>query len=97
MTKLRRQLQRELALRGRSPRTQKSYERAVAGLATYDHRSPDRIKDDEIKEYLLYLLRQRGLSASSMNVHISGLRFFYGYVLGRRIREVEASLPRPRR
>ena len=41
MTTLRRQLPRELALRGRSPRTRESYERAVAGLAPsrHEHRS----------------------------------------------------------
>ena len=47
-----------------------------------------------IKDYLLYLHNERKLSASILNVAVSGLRFFYRYVLDRGIAEVERALPR---
>ena len=37
--------------------------RSVTGLARFYHRSPDQIGDDEIKNYLLHLLRVKKLAA----------------------------------
>jgi integrase/recombinase XerD len=96
MTPLRQQLIEALTLRGLSPKTHAAYVRAVAALATYYHRSPERIANEEIKAYLLYLHRERRLSASTLNVAISGLRFFYNHVLDRSLSEVEKTLPRPK-
>jgi integrase/recombinase XerD len=95
MTPLRQQLIAALTLKGYSPKTHEAYTRAVAALAAYYHRSPERIGNEEIKGYLLHLHQERRLSASSLNVAISGLRFFYAQVLDRSISEVERVLPRP--
>src|SRR5258708_16348182 len=96
MTTLRQQLIDALTLRGHSPKTHEAYIASVAGLARYFKRSPDVISDEEIKTYLLYLHRERQLSASSLNVATSGLRFFYQHVMGRSLAEVERALPRPK-
>ena len=66
----------------------------MAALARYFGRSPARINNEEVRTYLLHL-HQRKLSASSINVALSGLRFFYTKVLERSLAEVERSLPRP--
>jgi integrase/recombinase XerD len=50
-------------------------------LAKHYRRFPDQLTQDEIRGYLLHL-QERGLSANSQNVAISGLRFFYQQVLG---------------
>jgi site-specific recombinase XerD len=93
MTPLRQKLIDEMQLRGFSANTQDSYVRAVAGLAQFHHRSPDQLVDDQIKTYLLYLIRVRKLAASSIIVAVSALRFFFGQVLLRPIDEVAKSLP----
>jgi site-specific recombinase XerD len=67
----------------------------VAGLARYYRRSPETICNQEITAYLLHLHQERRLSASTLNVAVSGLRFFYAHVLERSIAEVEKALPRP--
>ena len=97
MTALREQLIRELVLRGSSPKTQEAYVAAVAGLARYYQRSPDRIGIEEIKGYLFHLHRDRALAASTLNVAVSGLRYFYRHVIERPIDEVARSLPRVKR
>ena len=97
MTPLRQQLIEALTLRGLAPKTHEAYVRAVAALATYYHRSPERIANEEIRAYLLYLHQERKLSASSLNVAVSGLRFFYQRVLDRSIRDVEKTPPRPKK
>lgn len=94
MTPLRQRLIDEVQLRGLSPHTQDSYVRSVAGLAGFYHRSPDRLQDQEIKDYLLHLLREKKLACSSLIVAVSGLRFFYGKVLHRSTTTIEEALPR---
>ena len=94
MTPLRQKLIDEIQLRGFSPHTQDSYVRCVTGLARYYHRSPDQISDDELKAYLLYLLREKQLAVGSLIVAVSGLRFFFGTVLHRSTTAIEQALPR---
>jgi integrase/recombinase XerD len=93
MTLLRQQLIDEIQLRGFSPNTQDSYVRSVAGLAQFFHRSPDQIGDQEIKTYLLHLLRVKKLAVSSIIVAVSALRFFFGQVLHRPTQAIEQALP----
>jgi site-specific recombinase XerD len=53
----------------------------VVGLVKYYRQSPDQLTHEQIRSYLLHL-EERGLSPSSRNVAISGLKFFYHQVLG---------------
>lgn len=96
MTPLRQQLINVLTLKRYSPKTHEAYIGAVSGLTRYHGRSPESICNQEIKDYLLHLHVERKLSASSLNVAVSGLRFFYTHVLERSIAEVEKGLPRPK-
>jgi integrase/recombinase XerD len=97
MTPLRQKLIDEIQLRGFSPSTQDSYVSYITGLARFYHRSPDQIKDQELKDYLLYLLRERHLAANSLIVAVSALRFFYGHVLHRPTAPIQEALPRMKR
>jgi integrase/recombinase XerD len=71
----------EMKLRNFSERTQQCYLSAVVSLVKHYRRSPDQLTQDEIRAYLLHL-KERGLSASSRNVAISGMKFFYHQMLG---------------
>jgi len=77
MTELRQRMIDEMTLRGFSPRTHESYLGAVKDLAHYYNQPPDRLNTEQVRQYLLYLERERHLSWSSLNVAASGLRFFY--------------------
>jgi integrase/recombinase XerD len=81
MGALRTKMIEEMKLRNFSSRTQQSYLSAMMGLVKYYRRSPDQLTQDEIRTYLLHL-KERGLSASSRNVAISGMKFFYHQILG---------------
>jgi len=85
MTELRRRMLEDMRLRGLSERTQRTYVDAVAGLALYYHQSPDRLSDDQIRRYLVYLRNERKLSDSSMNQKYYALRFFYQKTLKRKM------------
>jgi integrase/recombinase XerD len=77
MTQLRQRMIDEMTLRGFSLRTHESYLGAVTDLARYYKKSPDQLNVDDVRQYLLHLERERQLSWSSLNVAVSGLRFFY--------------------
>ncbi len=94
MTPLHQKLIDEIQLRGFSIHTQDSYVRCVTGLARFYHRSPDQIADDEIKAYLLHLLREKKLAVGSLIVAVSGLRFFFSNILHRPTQAIEQALPR---
>jgi integrase/recombinase XerD len=55
MTLLRQRMIEDLQLRGLSERTQEMYVRAVRQLAEHYHKSPDRITEDELRQYFLSL------------------------------------------
>jgi len=39
--------------------------------------------EKDIQQYILYLKREKGFSAGTINNYISAIRFFYTYVLGK--------------
>jgi len=96
MTPLRQRLIEEIALRGYSPKTQEAYVHAVACLAQYYGRSPDQLSDEELRAYLLHLHQDTPKAASTLNVAVSGMRFFYQRVMHRPFTHLERNLPRPR-
>jgi len=77
MSPLRQQMIKEMQLREFSPRTQESYLSAVTGLSKHYSKSPDKILQKEIEDYLLHLRQDLNRSPSTCNVVISGLKFFY--------------------
>ena len=81
MTPLRHKMINDMILRRFAPATQKAYVNAVDGLARFYHKSPDKLNNEHIQKYLLYLTKDKKLSRSSCHVIIHGLRFFYTQTL----------------
>jgi site-specific recombinase XerD len=77
MTPLRQKMIDNMKLRGFAPNTQEAYVAAVAGLAKYYNRSPDKLDSEKVQRYLLHLIEERRLAWNSCNVAAAGLRFFY--------------------
>lgn len=84
MTTLRKKMTEEMQLRRFSANTQESYLRSVKGLACHYQISPDAITAEQLKSYILFLINERKLEWSSINVTTAGLRFFYTEVLGQK-------------
>ena len=84
MSPLRRRMIEDMQIRNLSGHTQRAYVEHVVRFARYFRRSPERLGPTEIRTYLLHLTQERGLSASSIIVTVSALRFFYTVTLKRR-------------
>jgi len=65
---------------GRADNSINAYLYNVEGLAKYYHRSPDKISDQEVQDYLL---ETRDYSWSSLSQAVHGLRYFYHHTLGK--------------
>lgn len=91
MSTLREQMIQDMQLRRFSNHTQKAYVNAVAGLAQHYHLSPDKLNRQKLRDYILFLINERKLAWSSVNVAVAGLSFFYTHTL--RWRNILFSIP----
>jgi integrase len=66
-----------MTLQRLSPHTKKNYVRAVKELAEHYNQPPDKLKNDQIQDYLRYLLEDRKLSWGTCNNYFSGIVTFY--------------------
>ncbi|MCH8154581.1 MAG: site-specific integrase, partial [Proteobacteria bacterium] len=79
---LRRRMTEDMTIRGFTPSTQRGYLAAVENFTAFLGHPPDRSDAEDLRRYQLYM-RSSGASATSMNVAVSALRFFFGVTLGR--------------
>ena len=97
MKKLRNQMLVDLQLRGAKPNTQKNYLREVDNLAKYFNRSPEELGEAELKEYLLYLMKERHLSERTFRFYVAALKFLYRTTLKREWMVEKIKCPRAKR
>ncbi|SFM96188.1 phage integrase N-terminal SAM-like domain-containing protein [Thermodesulforhabdus norvegica] len=77
-------LQKELLIRKYSKRTIKSYMKYNRDFLLFAGKKPEEIENDDIKKYLYYMVEQKKVATSTLNIVINALRFFYGEVLNKR-------------
>jgi len=67
----------DLHLAGMSRRTHDGYLRAVRQLADFCKRSPEKITEDQVRRFFLYLKNEKHFASGSLRVAHSGIKFFY--------------------
>ena len=77
MTYLRQRMIEDMQLRGFAKKTQDAYAGAVRQLAKHYGKSPDKINDEELRQYFLYLTNVKKVSRSTCTLALCGLKFFY--------------------
>ncbi len=83
MGRLHDQMKRDLELKNYSPKTRCCYLASVKSFVLHFHRSPDQLADQEIREYLHYLIQKKKVSQSTISQSDSALKFFYETTLKR--------------
>jgi len=76
MTPLRRRMIEDMTLRNYTPATIKANVRCVARFARHFHTSPEHLGPEQVREFLLHLIQNRGASMSHYNQTRCALRFF---------------------
>lgn len=95
MGALRQQMDQDMVLRGMAQRTRETYLSAVAAMAKYYRRSPERVNEVEVQRYLLHLIEERRLAWSSCNIAVNALKFCYHVTL--KHPQAQFEIPRARR
>ena len=83
MTTLREKMTRDLQLCGLSERTQEAYLRAVRQLADYCGTPPDRLTEEQLRNYFLYLKNEKRFAPASLKMAYYGIRYFYTHTAPR--------------
>lgn len=81
-TPLRARMIEDMRIRGMGESAQKAHIRAIKDFAGYLGHAPDTATPEELRAYQLHMT-DTGVSASTFNVRISSLRFFFGITCGR--------------
>jgi len=76
-------LRKNLVVRKYSPKTIKSYIHYNKDFLGYVRKKPNEITNEDVKDYLFYLVEEKEVSASTLNTVINALKFYYGEVLKR--------------
>jgi site-specific recombinase XerD len=97
MGKLRDQMLVDLQLSGAKPSTQRAYLREAANLAKYFNRSQEQLGEDELKAYLLHMMKERHLSEGTFRFYVAGLKFLYRTTLKREWAVEKIRYPRAKR
>ncbi|MFC1825670.1 tyrosine-type recombinase/integrase [Thermodesulfobacteriota bacterium] len=80
---LRDRMKMDMELKNFSLRTIESYLGWMKAFTTHYGRSPEKLGDDDIRNYLYYLLKDKKAAQASINQAYSALKFFYVKTLAR--------------
>jgi len=93
MTALRERMIEDLQLHGLSNNTQVSCVRSVRFLAEYYRKPPDQITEEELREYFLFLIKERRVPPSTFRIALCGIKFFYEHTLQKHWVTLELARP----
>jgi integrase/recombinase XerD len=94
MGQLRDRMESDLLLAGFRPNSRRTYLGVARRLAAFHRRSPAAMSIEEVRQFLLHLVRERKIQASTQRTYGAALRFLFETTLGRP--EVAARIPLPR-
>jgi site-specific recombinase XerD len=83
MTALRHRMMEDMELRNLSPETIRSYVFQVAQFAKHFQKSPDLLGPAEVREYQLFVLREKKYARSTLKQVVAAIRLFYRTTPGR--------------
>jgi len=79
---LRQRMLDDMTLRKLHPKTQAGYLRAVKNFSRFFDRSPDQASPEDLRRFQLHMV-EKGVSSTTLNATITGLKFFFGVTLDR--------------
>jgi integrase/recombinase XerD len=94
VTTLRQRMMEDLQIRNYAPTTITAYVRGVAEFAKHFGKSPDQLAAEQIREYQLFLIKEKGVALPTYIQVVSALRFLYTNTLHRQIGIERIPFPR---
>ena len=82
-TVLRKKMHQDLQLAGLSEGTQGLYLRVLRQLAVHYDTPPDRLSEQQVRDYLLHLKNDKKSASSTLGIAYSAIKFFYSHTVPR--------------
>ena len=76
-------MREDLQLRGLASKTQETYLQRVTQFARFCNKKPDKVGEEEVRAYLLYLINDRHVSYAKLTQTYCALKFIYEVTLKR--------------
>ena len=95
MTPLRKRMLEDLELKKSPKNTVDAYIRQVRQFAEYHGKCPSKLGREDVRQYLLYLVKEKKIAESTFDQALAALKFLYGTTLGRKW--TLDGIPRPRK
>jgi len=83
MTELRQRMIEDMQLRGYPATTQKVYVGAVRQLFEHFRCTPAQLSEEQLREYFLYLAKEKKVSRSTSTIALCSIKFFFQHTLRR--------------
>jgi site-specific recombinase XerD len=97
MEDIRQRMIGDMKLRGLTPSTQATYLEAVKVLARHYNSRLDEITQEQVRDFLLYLIDSKGYAKSTYKVYLSAIKFLYLNTLNRQWRFLPLARINPER
>ena len=94
MGRIRERMEADLALKGFARTTSKDYTLRARHFVEYFGRSPEVLGEDEVRQFLLHLVNDRGVRPTTHRMYVAALKFLFGVTLKRP--DVVAAIPWPK-
>jgi integrase/recombinase XerD len=94
MTPLRQRMMEDLQIRNYAATTVTAYVRGVAAFAKHFGKSPDQLGAEQIREYQLFLIKEKEVALPTYIQIVSALRFLYTNTLHRQVSIERIPFPR---
>ena len=95
MTPLRKRMLEDLELKKASKNTIDAYIRQVRQFSEYHGKCPSKLGREDVRQYLLYLVKEKKVAEGTYGQAMAALKFLYGTTLGRKW--ILDGIPRPRK
>lgn len=93
---VREKFEEHMEFHGLTKVTQRGYISGVRCLANHYNQSPEKITDDQVRDYFRHLLLERKLAWSSCKTYLSGITYFYRHICNREVDDRFGLPARPR-
>ena len=84
MASIRQRMIEDMKLRGLAPRTQERYLHSIKTLAKHYQCAPDELTQEQVRDYLLYMLEDRRYAKSTYKANLYAIKFLFKRTLGRK-------------
>jgi integrase len=93
---VREKFEEHMQLHGLTKETRRGYISGVRCLANHYQLSPEKLTNDQVRDYFRHLLLERKLAWSSCKTYLSGITYFYRHICNREVDDRFGLPPRPR-